>query len=125
MVTPQFYVYLTLTTGFHGSVLHKTERHVAPLGAHYQHAQAFIMAAEIRYRDPFNATPDQRERESCGPNRPLGTVRTVFDLMVSRDSVDDYAIADEVVMEYYESRDDVLWWTPLCLTTPLDPDAHQ
>jgi hypothetical protein len=59
----------------------------------------------ITARDPFQ-DPDER---TCGRIRPLGEQGA---MLAQLD--DPMAIHDDVVLDYWESRDDNVWWTPLC-----------
>lgn len=79
---------------------------------------AVTMTALISLYDPFQTEAKLALMDQCGPNRALTTVRPLLNSMAERglDNIiaEEYYIYDEVVMDYWESRNGEYWWTPLC-----------
>src|SRR5678815_5042649 len=76
---------------------------------------AVAIAAAIAAQDPFQ-NPDPL---TCGTVRSLPSVVELFSLVRATDvdDLDDWLIMDDVIMNYWESRDDSpAYWTPLCST---------
>jgi hypothetical protein len=76
--------------------------------AHSWH-ELSTMAEMLAIHDPFHL-PHEKD-EMCGGIRSLRSIPKLFTVQPLLD--DWYTIHDDVVMDYWESRDDVLWWTPI------------
>lgn len=70
------------------------------------------MESFIRAHDPFQNPSAADNPEACGPLRALNTIRAYFQDFPSDSPW--YYIHDDVVMDYWESHNDDVYWTPLC-----------
>lgn len=109
-----FYIYLTLTTSNPAEWPTTSVTRFDSAAKSYAAALDDVLTRNLGLLDPFQA-PLINPTELCGPTRTLASaVDLIADMAMATNNFPDYSIHDDVVMDYWESIDDELYWTPLC-----------